>query len=120
MNYNRILFVLLVCLVSACGPREEINQDAFKVGLLTPGPVSDAGWNAGAYEGLVLIKKELDAVISQVETKTPAEFEQGFRDYARLPPNGIYYDIRYHRTRQRRSGGFRDRAGHVSIRYAVR
>ena len=82
MNYNRILFILLVCLVSACGPREEINQDAFKVGLLTPGPVSDGGWNAGAYEGMVLIKKELDAVISQVETKTPAEFEQGFRDYA--------------------------------------
>ncbi len=82
MNYNRFLFVLLVCLVSACGPREEINQDAFKVGLLTPGPVSDGGWNAGAYEGLVLIKKELDAVTSQVETKTPAEFEQGFRDYA--------------------------------------
>ena len=82
MNYNRILFVLLVCLVSACGPIEEINQDAFKVGLLTPGPVSDGGWNAGAYEGMVLIKKELDAVISQVETKTPAEFEQGFRDYA--------------------------------------
>jgi basic membrane protein A and related proteins len=77
-----MLFFLLVSLVTACGPSEEIDPDTFKVGLLTPGPVSDAGWNAGAYEGLVLIQKELDAEINQIETKTPAEFEQGFRDYA--------------------------------------
>jgi basic membrane lipoprotein Med (substrate-binding protein (PBP1-ABC) superfamily) len=55
----------------------------FKVALLSPGPVSDAGWNALAYEGLLRIRDELGAEISQVETKTPAEFEEGFRDYAR-------------------------------------
>ena len=55
----------------------------FKVALLSPGPVSDAGWNALAYEGLLAIRDNLAAKISQVETKTPAEFEEGFRDYAR-------------------------------------
>jgi basic membrane protein A and related proteins len=55
---------------------------AFKVALLTAGPVSDAGWNAGAYEGLQLIKKELGAEVSHQQTKSPAEFEGAFRDYA--------------------------------------
>lgn len=84
MNLRKFAFmtVLLVGLFTACGQEEESDSNAFKVGLLTPGPVSDAGWNAGAYEGLVLIQKELDAVISQIETGTPAEFEQGFREYA--------------------------------------
>lgn len=50
--------------------------------LLTPGPVSDAGWNALAYEGLTKIRDTLHAEVSQVETKTPAEFEEAFRDYA--------------------------------------
>jgi basic membrane protein A and related proteins len=55
----------------------------FKVALLSPGPVSDAGWNALAYEGLLLIRDRLGAQISQMQTKTPAEFEEGFRSYAR-------------------------------------
>ncbi|HEV7920669.1 MAG TPA: BMP family protein [Thermoanaerobaculia bacterium] len=52
-----------------------------KVGLLTPGSVNDNGWNAIAWEGLQRIKKELGAEISHQETKTPAEFEEGFRSY---------------------------------------
>lgn len=55
----------------------------FKVALLSPGPVSDAGWNALAYEGLLAIRDRLGAEIAQTETKTPAEFEEGFRDFAR-------------------------------------
>lgn len=54
----------------------------FRVALLTPGPISDGGWNASAYDGLQLIKKELGAEISNVQTGTPSEFVQGFRDYA--------------------------------------
>ncbi|MFQ5665818.1 MAG: BMP family protein [Candidatus Binatia bacterium] len=55
----------------------------FKVALLSPGPVSDAGWNALAYEGLLAIHDQLGAKIAQIQTKTPAEFESGFRDFAR-------------------------------------
>src|SRR6478609_1785324 len=55
----------------------------FKVALLSPGPVSDAGWNALAYEGLMQIRDELGAEVAQVQTKTPAEFEGGFRGFAR-------------------------------------
>lgn len=52
-----------------------------KVGLLTPGSINDHGWNAIAYEGLVRIQKELGAQVSHQETKTPAEFDEGFRSY---------------------------------------
>ena len=51
------------------------------MGLLTPGSVNDHGWNAIAYEGLLRIQKEFGAEISHQETKTPAEFEEGFRSY---------------------------------------
>jgi basic membrane lipoprotein Med (substrate-binding protein (PBP1-ABC) superfamily) len=54
------------------------------VALLTPGPISDAGWNAGAYEGLKAIQneKELGASVSHVQVKSPSEFEEQFRAYA--------------------------------------
>ncbi|HEX2484115.1 MAG TPA: BMP family ABC transporter substrate-binding protein, partial [Myxococcota bacterium] len=74
---------LLAALALACGPAADTpGSDAFEVALLTPGSVSDGGWNQGAYDGLKRIEAELGARISHVETKTPAEFEEGFRDYA--------------------------------------
>jgi basic membrane protein A len=63
--------------------KQAADTSTFKVALLTPGPISDAGWNAGAYEGLMRIRDSLGADVSQIETKTPAEFEEAFRDYAR-------------------------------------
>jgi basic membrane protein A len=55
---------------------------SFKVALLTPGPISDAGWNAGAWEGLQAIARELGAQVSHVQVKSPSEFEEQFRAYA--------------------------------------
>ena len=55
--------------------------DAFRVALLTPGPISDRSWNGGAYEGLMAIRDSLGAQVSHVQTKTPAEFEENFRQY---------------------------------------
>jgi basic membrane protein A len=66
----------------ACERNPTAATGAFRVALLTPGPISDGGWNASAYEGLMLIKKELGAEVSNVQSANPAEFEQGFRDYA--------------------------------------
>jgi basic membrane lipoprotein Med (substrate-binding protein (PBP1-ABC) superfamily) len=53
----------------------------FRVALLTPGPISDRSWNGGAYDGLVAIRDSLGAKISHVQTKTPADFEENFRQY---------------------------------------
>jgi len=82
---------LLLLIFAACAKPETpaappssqapVTKPAMKVGLLTPGSVNDNGWNAIAYEGLQRIQKELGAEISHQETKTPAEFEEGFRSY---------------------------------------
>ena len=60
----------------------EAGAAAFKVALLTPGSIRDGGWNQSAYEGLQKIKSELGAEIAYQETKTPQDFESGFRDFA--------------------------------------
>ena len=78
------LGALSLCLLGACekgdqNPRS--GSGAFKVALLTPGPVSDQSWNGGAYQGLLWIRDSLGAQISNVQTKTPAEFEDNFRQY---------------------------------------
>lgn len=85
MNCTFFVFLLFFFFLNATGcnsKSEPPGDDKFRVALLTPGPVSDAGWNALAYEGLLKIRDTLHAEVSQIETKTPAEFEETFRDYA--------------------------------------
>jgi basic membrane protein A len=77
------MLAVAVVLVSPCDAESPPAAAPFKVALLSPGPVSDAGWNALAYEGLLAIRDQLGAEIAQIQTKTPAEFEEGFRDFAR-------------------------------------
>ena len=78
-------FLLLTSTVLACAGGSErkpnAGSPAFRVGLLTPGPISDQSWNAGAYAGLLRIRDSLGAAISNIETKTPAEFEENFEQY---------------------------------------
>jgi len=57
------------------------NARRLRVALLTPGPISDRSWNGGAYDGLMAIRDSLSAQVSHVQTKTPAEFEENFRQY---------------------------------------
>ena len=77
-----VLLLGLVCawLGAACSP-EAPPEPGFRVALLTPGSIADGGWNAGAYEGLEAIRDQLGAEIRHVETRTPAAFEESFRDY---------------------------------------
>ncbi len=66
----------------ACGGGESGTAgDGLRVALLTSGPVSDAGWYAGAYEGLLLIEESLGARISHQQTRSPAEFDEAFFSY---------------------------------------
>ncbi len=76
-------FVLIVLSLAAChsGSGAGSSAASFKVALLTPGPVSDAGWNASAFEGLELIKQKLGADTAMVQTTSPADFEDAFRDF---------------------------------------
>lgn len=80
--FNAALISCLVTVLSlsSCS-RQEASLD-FRVALLTPGSISDAAWNAAAYEGLLLIRDSLAAEVAHTETRTPAEFEEAFRDFA--------------------------------------
>jgi len=66
---------------SDAGDRMAGSINAFRVALLTPGPISDQSWNGGAYDGLLRIRDSLGAAISHIQTKTPTEFEENFRQY---------------------------------------
>lgn len=70
--------------ILACNPAPDPagEQATPSVALLTSGPVSDAGWHAGAYEGLQLIGDSLGVRISHQQTRTPAEFDEAFISYA--------------------------------------
>jgi basic membrane lipoprotein Med (substrate-binding protein (PBP1-ABC) superfamily) len=79
-----------IALLAACGgsassknqsSESAFDSSTFKVALLTPGPISDHAWNAGAYQGLLRIRDSLHAHISHIQVKTPADFEENFRQY---------------------------------------
>ncbi len=80
---HRIVFIHSLALLVGCGPaRSDVQANqALRVALLTPGPISDQSWNAAAYEGLQRIRDSLGAEIQHVQTRTPAEFEENFRQY---------------------------------------
>lgn len=76
--FRPLLF--LVLLLNACGsPRK---QEGLRVGLITPGSITDAAWNSGAYGGLEAIRDSLGLAISHVEARTPAAQEEALRAYA--------------------------------------
>lgn len=82
---KKIAILALVCsqlfTVIGCSGDSKQAIPGFRVALLTPGPVSDQSWNGGAYAGLLRIKDSLGASVSHIQTATPAEFEENFRQY---------------------------------------
>lgn len=90
---NRYIMIAAVCTVFLAGIilvgcADKSTEDEFKVAMLLPGEVTDAGWNQLAYEGLLAIEKELGAKINHVVSKTPTDQEEHFRFYA-----GKGYDL---------------------------
>lgn len=76
-----LLAALIAVTLTACG--EGARDTSFRVALVTPGSIADASWNAGAWEGLVMIRDSLGVPVSHVEARTPAEQEEAMRTYAR-------------------------------------
>jgi basic membrane protein A len=84
MRHPTLLGLLLAgsTVIASCGGEPAREQGALRAALLTSGPVSDAGWYAGAYDGLLLIGDSLGAEVSHQQTRTPAEFDEAFLAYA--------------------------------------
>ena len=76
-NLFRSIFIIhtAVLLGAGCATREgqDAGKSAFRVALLTPGPITDQAWNSSAYMGLERIRDSLAADVSHIQTKTPAE-----------------------------------------------
>src|SRR5678816_4440303 len=82
--FSTVIATCVAITFAACSPAKSPPAEkgpVFKVALLTPGPISDKSWNGGAYEGLLAIRDSLGAEISHIQTKTPAEFDENFRQY---------------------------------------
>jgi basic membrane protein A len=97
-----IVFVLLISLVVAgCSsgttenqspnsedteekPIENVEQPEpkLKVGLLLSGPISDMGYNASAYEGLMEAQKKFDIEVNYHENVAQSDMESILRNYA--------------------------------------
>ena len=79
---SALALMLFVVGIAGCTPSTE--KGGFKVALLSPGPISDAGWNAAAYEGLARDPRSARRRgRARSRRATPPEFEEAFRDYAR-------------------------------------
>jgi basic membrane protein A len=61
---------------------EEKPPAKFRVALITPGPVNDAGWNATAYLGVTGAQKELGFDFQYTENVSRSDAEEVLRGYA--------------------------------------
>jgi basic membrane protein A and related proteins len=84
------LFAISIIACSGSPKHGAAGSPAFKVALVTTGSVSDQGWNAGAYKGLLDIRDSLGAQISNVQTRTPAEIDENFRQYGAQGYNLVF------------------------------
>jgi len=87
--FHKAQIVAFATLFAACGNGDKPAKtgdsqrpdSSLKVALLTPGSITDQSWNGGAYLGLLRIHDSIGAHISHIQTKTPSEFEENFRQY---------------------------------------
>jgi basic membrane protein A and related proteins len=70
---------VLVLAFLSCSPPQ---PKGMRVGLITPGSVGDAAWNAAAYHGLQRVRDSLGVITSHIEARTPAEQAEALRSYA--------------------------------------
>lgn len=61
--------------------KKSSETEKFKVALLTPGPISDAGWSAMAYKGLMAIEKDMGAEVNNQQAND-AQIRDAMRSYA--------------------------------------
>jgi basic membrane protein A len=88
---TRAWLALAFSLIACSSDRSDDHTSSeFKVALLTPGPISDQSWNGGAYEGLMWIRDSLGAKVSHIQTRTPAEFDENFRQYGAQRYNLVF------------------------------
>jgi basic membrane protein A and related proteins len=82
MNTLMRHYYVIVAIAALIGCTDKPSTGGFRVALVTPGSISDAAWNSGAYAGLQQIRDSLGVPVSHVEARTPAEQEEALQAYA--------------------------------------
>ncbi|HHY94115.1 MAG TPA: BMP family ABC transporter substrate-binding protein [Firmicutes bacterium] len=83
-----VTVVLIAAMVAGCGgggskePAGKEPAGKFRVALVMPGPVNDAGWNATAYGGVSAAQKKLDFDFQYTENVSQSDAEEVLRGYA--------------------------------------
>lgn len=81
LKHSKTIYGLYLCLLVigiilvGCEKIDVTSHEAseFKVAMLLPASIDDKGWNALAYDALLAIEEELDAIITPVDSHIPAE-----------------------------------------------
>jgi basic membrane protein A len=115
-NLKKLSIIMVVCILimslAGCGASPQTNEPSpegsaeelnnnidnnndnnndTRIALVLAGPISDMGWNASAYEGLMLIKDKYGLEdVSYVESVTQSDMEDVLRNYAELGYDLIY------------------------------
>jgi basic membrane protein A and related proteins len=77
-----IALLLVGCQASAPVPEEAPEATAIKVALVLSGPISDASWNAAAYNSLISLNDKFDLEIEYTENVGLPDIEPTYRGYA--------------------------------------
>ena len=80
-RFATLSLALLAAFACSSNKKDAESNTGFRAALLTPGEITDQSWNGGAYQGLLRLRDSLGAEISNIQTKTPAEFDENFRQY---------------------------------------
>jgi len=75
--------IVLLALIGGCSSDSAAPAaKTLKVALLTPDQISDAGWSAMAYDGLMQIKKDMGAEVNNEVAEDPGAITEAMRAYA--------------------------------------
>lgn len=77
-----MVFVVVSAVVGCAGKAEE--ETGLRAAIIFNGPVSDGGWNADCYQGMLQIKEEYGFDIAYSENMKQADYVSAFREYADL------------------------------------
>ncbi|QRN86772.1 BMP family protein [Clostridia bacterium] len=84
-----LVFMMIVSFVAGCSSDEPTGESSgeepaepLKVAVILPGPISDGGWNASAYNGLLAIEEKYGAEVAYNESTPISDYDEVFRMYA--------------------------------------
>ena len=84
--FSKALPILIACMLMSA----PVLAEDYKIAIVTPGPISDNGWNQAGYEGIKAAEKKLGVKSAYSEQVPQPEHMEVISDYARRGYNLIF------------------------------